>query len=100
MEWQKGYQLAQPYVREAEITYVDQNWVYERDRNELVPSPKEFRHTLSDIVNGLVDTGFVIRHMSDSCDIQPDVNAEPGTWDHFVAYAPPWLAVWAALDSE
>jgi hypothetical protein len=55
--------------------------------------PREFRHTLSTVVNGLVDTGFTIRRLSDQTSIYPDSDAEPGTWDHFVAIAPPWLLV-------
>jgi len=25
------------------------------------------------------------------------LDATPGDWDHFRAFAPPWLAVWARL---
>ena len=47
-----------------------------------------------DLMNGLIEQGFVIQHVSDSTDINADLSAEPGTWDHFVAYVPPWLAIW------
>jgi hypothetical protein len=61
-----------------------------------VPRPREFRHTLSTLINGLIAEGFVIRRLSDSRDFYPDASAEPGTWDHFTAIAPPWLTLWAS----
>jgi ubiquinone/menaquinone biosynthesis C-methylase UbiE len=86
-----GYLLKKPYLSKARITYEDQDWVYNRDRQNTVPSPIEYRHTLSDLVNGLTNSGFVIFHLYDDTDMHADADAEPGTWDHFVAYAPPWL---------
>ena len=50
---------------------------------------------LSTLMNRLIEQGFVIQHVSDSTDMHPDPSAEPGTWDHFVAYVPPWLDIWA-----
>lgn len=93
----QGYALKHPYIDGAEITYQDQDWVYSRSKNtgEAIPPPREYRHTLSTVVNGLVAHGFVIRHLSDTLGMHPDTQAEPGTWDHFNAFAPPWLAVWA-----
>ena len=61
----------------------------------LSPKPREYRHTLSTLVSGLIERGFVIRHLSDSTDFSPDPNATPGTWEHFTAIAPPWLTFWA-----
>jgi len=92
-----GYSLKHPYVDGAEITYEDQDWVYSRSENpgKAIPAPREYRHTLSTVINGLVAHGFVIRHLSDTLGMHPDAQAEPGTWDHFNAFAPPWLAVWA-----
>jgi ubiquinone/menaquinone biosynthesis C-methylase UbiE len=90
-----GYQLTKPYVRDAEISYEDQNWVYDREGCDRIMEPKEFRHTLSDVMNGLIETGFLISQLSDSADMHPDLNADPGSWDHFVAFAPPWLSIWA-----
>ena len=93
----QGYALKHPYINGDEITYQDQDWVYNRSENpgETILPPREYRHTLSTIVNGLAAHGFVIRHLSDTMDLSHDEQAEPGTWDHFVAFAPPWLAIWA-----
>jgi SAM-dependent methyltransferase len=90
-----GYTLRYPYVDGAKISYDDQDWVYSKDGKTDVPRPVEYRHTLSTILNGLAECGFVIVHASDSTDMQPDLEEEPGTWDHQVAYAPPWLTFWA-----
>ena len=90
----KGYLLKEPYINGAKISYTDQDWVYNRDEHEAVPKPIEYRHTLSTVINGLIENNFVIFHFSDNADMEPDENAEPGTWDHLVAFAPPWLTFW------
>lgn len=89
----EGYLLKEPYVSKAEITYNDQDWVYDKTENEPILKSKEYRHTLSEIINGLVSLGFLIRHVSDNEDMHPDLKSAPGSWDHFVAFAPPWLNV-------
>lgn len=91
-----GYALRRPYVEGAEITYADQPWVYRRDQAapDPIPPPREFRHGLGTLVNGLVESGFVVEHVSEQIDINPDPAAPPGTWDHFVSVAPPWFSFW------
>ena len=42
--------------------------------------------------------GFNLLHLSDSTHLNPDVNADPGTWDHRNAIAPAWLAFWLRYD--
>lgn len=93
-----GYVLTEPYEQDAVITYDDQDWVYERNSNVPVAKPVEYRHTLSTLVNSLAQTGFSILHLSDSSDMEPDSNAEPASWDHFVSFAPPWLILLARLE--
>ena len=92
-----GYTLKHPYINGAEIRYEDQEWVYDRNTSGVpVPAPREFRHSLSALVSGLVEHGFVILHISDYSNFTPDPDAEPGTWRHFVSIAPPWLSFWTA----
>jgi SAM-dependent methyltransferase len=92
-----GYTLNRPYINGTEIRYEDQAWVYDRSKlGASIQSPREFRHTLSALVSGLVEHGFVILHISDYSNFSPDPCAEPSTWAHFVAIAPPWLSFWAA----
>ncbi|MBI4790519.1 MAG: class I SAM-dependent methyltransferase [Chloroflexi bacterium] len=94
----EGYTLKQPYLEGVEITYPDSAWVYQS--GETIPNPHEYRHTLSTLINGLVEQGFVIRHVSDSTDFTSDPNATPGTWEHFTSIAPPWLTIWATYRPE
>ncbi|NNF00139.1 MAG: class I SAM-dependent methyltransferase [Pyrinomonadaceae bacterium] len=89
----EGYVIKEPYLKNAEITYADQDWVYKGADREKIPQPIEYRHILSDLINGLIESGFVIKKLSDNESISPDLTSEPGTWDHFVAFAPPWLSV-------
>jgi ubiquinone/menaquinone biosynthesis C-methylase UbiE len=96
----EGYILKEPYIGGARISYDDQNWVYNRETHEKVPNSIEYRHTLSNIFNGLIKNGFVISHVSDNSDMDPDENVEPASWDHFVAFAPPWLHIWATFQPE
>jgi SAM-dependent methyltransferase len=88
----RGYTVEHPYINGAEVTYEDQHWVYDRSKvGATIPFPREYRHTLSTLVSGLVDPGFVIIHVTDHFDIHPGATAEPGTWEHFISVAPPWL---------
>lgn len=92
----KGYTLKQHFLEGTEITSDDSEWVYDRSKRPgPIHGPREYRHTLGALVNGLVEQGFVILHVNDAVDVHPNPNAEPGTWDHFVSIAPPWLGFWA-----
>jgi ubiquinone/menaquinone biosynthesis C-methylase UbiE len=90
----EGYLLKQPYQEGAELSYPDPAWVSES--SEPAPWTREYRHTLSTLINGLIAQDFVIQHVSDYTDFNPDPTAAPGTWDHFTAIAPPWLTFWAS----
>lgn len=90
----EGYTLKHPYVANAEIQYEDSDWVYDQSQQPRIQPPKEYRHTLSGLVRGLVGNGFVINHISDSTDFYPDSNAKPGSWEHFLSIVPPWLTFW------
>jgi SAM-dependent methyltransferase len=91
-----AYPLKQPYVDGGELTFSDPHWdVYAEDGScTRVVGPREFRHALSTMVNGLVDLGFVILGLRE--ELSADPSAEPGTWEHFKSIAPPWLTIWAA----
>lgn len=92
----RGYPLTHPYVAGETVTYADQDWVYDRQRSgRAVPPPREFRHTLAQLVNGLVANGFSVTHLSDVVDAA-DPDARPGTWSHFISVAPPWLSFWTS----
>jgi SAM-dependent methyltransferase len=97
-----GYTLKHPYIDGAAIQYeADQEWVYDRSKlGGPIPPPREFRHSLSMLVSGLVEHSFVILHISDHSNFTPDPNAEPGTWKHFLSIAPPWLSFWTTYRPE
>lgn len=96
-----GYALKHPYVDGAEVAYEDQDWVYDRSKSDdRIPPTREYRHKLSTLFAGLIEQGFVVSHISDYSDLHPDPNAKPGTWDHFISIAPPWLSFWASYRPE
>jgi len=96
----EGYVLKHPYIDGAEIVTQDWDWVYPAETDAAArPEPcREYRQTLSRLLNGLVDLGFSLLHLSDTMDLNADLSAEPGTWDHRNAIAPAWLAVWATRE--
>jgi hypothetical protein len=56
-----------PYLQDAKTTFSDQERIYERSETsgEPMPGPRKYRHTLSTLMNGLAEYGFVIRHLSE-----------------------------------
>ncbi|WP_431912187.1 class I SAM-dependent methyltransferase [Nonomuraea jabiensis] len=90
----EGYTLKHSYTDEAATSYPDQTWVYDREQaNRRVREPREYRQTLSRIVNSLIGEGFTLTFLSEVSGDYPD--AEPGSWAHFTGVAPPWLEfVW------
>lgn len=92
-----GYALSLPYVDGAEITYLDESWIYRGENpSEPVRKCKEYRHTLSTLINGLVEQGFLVLSLTEQNLGTPNAKAEPGTAEHFTSIAPPWLIFWAA----
>jgi SAM-dependent methyltransferase len=90
-----GYALNRPYVDGAEITYEDEIWIYRGENpDEPIRKCKEYRHTLSTLVNGLIEQGFLVLSLREQNLGTPNVEAEPGTSEHFTSIAPPWLIFW------
>lgn len=92
-----GYSLRHPYLDGAVTIATDEEWVYDRTARdgEPIPGPREYRHTLSTVLNGLIGAGFLLERVADDKDLHPDIDAEPGSWPHLTAIAPPWLAFWS-----
>ena len=96
-----GYPLKQPYVDGAPITYADEPWVFGgASPSQPINRPKEYRHTLSTLINGLIEHGFVIERMMEEHFGVPNIDAAPGTSEHLSAIAPPWLKFWASRKPE
>lgn len=96
-----GYPLRLAYADGAEITYADEPWVFGgASPQQPINEPKEYRHTLSRVINGLIENGFAIERMLEEHFGTPDINATPGTMEHLSTVAPPWLKFWASYDPE
>ena len=94
-EWDgHGYRLRHPYVDGEEVVFADDLWDVEQADGSVkrVPGPREFRHTLSGVVNALAGHGFVIVHLMEETTSEPA--PAPGTWEHYKWIAPPWLELW------
>ncbi len=99
----ESYPLKYPYLDGTEVTSLHPDWAHWDVETEdgqwiKVKSPKEFRHTLSTLLNGLVSRGFVILGIWEESSGDP--KAEPGSWEHFKSFAPPWLKLWALYRPE
>lgn len=99
-EWQKeelwegkGYPIWQPYKDGYPIKTSDPNWNFTNKENEAVKleSPQEYRHTLSTVLNGLINRGFEILNFKE--ETGSGENEKPGSWEHYKSCAPPWLYV-------
>jgi SAM-dependent methyltransferase len=96
LDWNgEGYPLSQPYIDGEELEFRDQGWeIWDEDGNrQRVRGPREFRHTLSTVVNTLACLGFVILGIWEETADVPE--AKPGSWDHFKSIAPPYLTCWS-----
>lgn len=73
------------------------NWTVEDGQGGWVPipSPREYVHTLSRMINTLAGNGFVILNLQEWTSDHPD--REQGSWYHFTHVAPPYLQMWTRL---
>jgi hypothetical protein len=93
--WQgKGYPLWQPYRDGYAIRTQDPHWNFVDETGHEVrqESPQEYKHTLSTVLNGLIRRGFKLLKFDEHKGTE--FESEPGTWDHYISVAPPWLYVW------
>lgn len=91
-----GYPLRDTYG-DGEIEIADPYWTFSDPdgADRRVRGPREFRHTLETLVNGMIELGFNIVKLREYGDYDRDADLEPGTWDHFQSIAPPYLTFWA-----
>jgi SAM-dependent methyltransferase len=92
-----GYRLRRHYVDGGEVTYDDPHWEFDSDdgTRKKVLGAREFRHSLSTLINGLIAQRLQILHIREWP--TGDAGAEPGSFEHLAAHAPPWLTIWARL---
>lgn len=91
------YLLHHPYVDGFETSTYYPTWDIEDAAGgwQQIPSPREFRHILSTVINELVANRFVILRLREALNSEPD--PAPGTWEHYKSVAPPYLTIWSAL---
>jgi SAM-dependent methyltransferase len=94
----RGYPLRLPYM-DGECPFDDPDWIVDKpDGSQAhIRAPRMFRHTFATVVNGLAGLGFVILRLAEEGALEPYYNAAPGTWEHFCAVVPPYLALWTCL---
>ena len=90
----EGYLLSYPYVDGRDVNELYPHWTVEGADGQVhkLEGPKEYVHTLSTVVNSLAGHGFVIVHAAE--DTGEGVDPEPGSWDHFMQVAAPYLTLW------
>jgi 2-polyprenyl-3-methyl-5-hydroxy-6-metoxy-1,4-benzoquinol methylase len=91
-----GYVIRRQYIEEALISYDDEPWVFREKpaAQDSIDGPREYRQTLGRILNGLVECNLVVVKMLEWADHERNLDAEPGDWEHFTSYLPPWLWFW------
>ena len=89
-----AYPLHHPYVDGAQVERANPCWeVWDETGNcQLMKAPRQFRHTLGRVINGLAEQGFIILSLTEDLAEKPD--AEAGTWEHFKLIAPPIFSLW------
>ena len=96
-EWTgEGYRLWDRYG-DGELEIGDPYWTF-ADPNGVdrsVRGPREFRHTLETLVNGMIELGFNVVKLHEVAEYDRDAVLEPGTWEHFNSIAPPYLRFWS-----
>lgn len=95
-----GYPLNQPYIDGAEImleqVFNNPDWEVTDPQGVVrqIKGPREFRHTLSTLLNGLIQRGFVLLHFTE--ETTPEPTPTLGSWEHYKLVVAPYLSLWAA----
>jgi hypothetical protein len=73
----EGYRITRPYSERME-----------REQEGGAEGSIQFRHSMADIFNGLIEAGFSIQQVEDDPQYYAPHNAAapPGTWDHWLTY--------------
>ncbi len=88
----ESYQIKDRYLDGADMTVIFPHWdVTQLDGSTVrMAGPHEFRHTLSTVLNTLIQNGFILLGLWEW--MRGDEHPEPGTWAHFTQVAPPYLS--------
>lgn len=90
-----GYLLHRPYLDGYEMSQDFPHWDVEGPDGQThrLDSPREFRHSLRTMINTLGAHNLLVYHAWEDTSSEP--NPEPGTWEHYKHFAPPYLTLWA-----
>lgn len=91
----EGYVIRRPYTDGARYEFADERWV--SDADPAVPPPREYRHTLSTVIDALTEARLSLFAL-DEHGAPP--GAEPGTWQHLKSVLPPWFTLWSRRPSR
>jgi len=98
--WDEGaYPLMHEYKDGFETSTIYPDWDVQGEEGEWrkIASPREFRHALSTLVNGLVKQGYTILALDETT--SSEVDPEPGSWQHFLAVTAPYITIWARREA-
>lgn len=94
-----GYPLSEPYMNGAEIDqdrlFAIPEWTFDDEQGnpQCIRGPREFRHTLGAILNGLLSRNLnLIRFDEETSNA---VNPTPGSWEHYLSVVAPYMSLWA-----
>ncbi|HEX5324270.1 MAG TPA: class I SAM-dependent methyltransferase [Capsulimonadaceae bacterium] len=98
----EGYLRKHPYRASQMIEVPDSDWTYDRSKHPgaNVPPTRIYTRSFSQMINNLFDLGFTLFHVDDWHAVQPDPDADPGTFAHFVSVTPPWMSYWLRYAPE
>jgi len=87
----RAFPLSHPYIDGEDLSELFPHWDVEQSdgTTQQIPSPHEFRHTMSSMLNTLLKNRFALLHFDEW--MIEDVNPKPGSWAHFTQIAPPWF---------
>ena len=88
-----AYRFSRPYVDGGEEGG-DPFWdVWDENGNtKRVEGPRTFLHSIATLTNEPIARGFRLLRAWEHD--HGDINAKPGSWDHFMAMMPPYLTFW------
>ena len=97
----RGYLIWDRYG-DGELEIADPYWTFVDPDGapRRVRGPREFRHTLDTLVNGMIELGFALARVRELGGCDRDAELEPGTWEHFKSVAPPYLGFWAVYSGD
>ena len=96
----QAYPLKDLYLEGEDLSERFPHWdVDQPDGSQVkVPSPHEFRHLLSTMLNTMVANSFILLGLWEW--MRKDEHPEPGSWAHFTHVIPPYLSTFWQLEKS